>query len=108
MDVNEFWVLLLGLKNEKLGIRLKKKYAGTTDWGSYCKEEWLGEFLDSKDSFYNGNGCDDDDESYNENNEQQQLREGFASSCFKIVSPILLQKLINDFAVYKHFYLLKM
>ena len=107
MDVNEFWVLLLDLKNEKLGIRLKKIYAATTDWGSYCKEEWLGEFLDSKDSFYNGNGCDDD-ESYNENNEQQQLREGFANSCYKIVSPVLLQKLINDFAVCKHFYLLKM
>ena len=37
-----------------------------------------------------------------ENNEQQQLSEGFANSCYKIVSPILLEKLINDFAVYKH------
>ena len=37
-----------------------------------------------------------------ENNEQQQLSEGFADSCYKIVSPILLQELINDFAVYKH------
>ena len=36
--------------------------------------------------------------SYNENNERQQLREGFANSCCEIVSPILLQKLINDFA----------
>ena len=33
-----------------------------------------------------------------ENNEQQQLSEGFANSCYKIVSPILLQELINDFA----------
>ena len=39
----------------------------------------------------------------NENNEQQQLPEGFASSCYKIVSPILVQKLINDFAVCKHY-----
>ena len=39
----------------------------------------------------------------NENNEQQQLPEGFANSCYKIVSPILLQKLINDFAVCKHY-----
>ena len=39
---------------------------------------------------------------YNENNEQQQLPEGFANSCYKIVSTILLQKLINDFAVCKH------
>ena len=37
-----------------------------------------------------------------ENNEQQQLSEGFASICYKIVSPILLQELINDFAVSKH------
>ena len=34
-------------------------------------------------------------------NEQQQLPEGFANTCYKIVSPILVQKLINDFAVCK-------
>ena len=39
----------------------------------------------------------------NENNEQQQLAEGFASSCYKTVSPILVPKLINDFAVCKHY-----
>ena len=33
-----------------------------------------------------------------ENNDQQQLSE----YCYKIVSPILLQELINDFAVCKH------
>ena len=37
-----------------------------------------------------------------ENNEQQQISEGFASSCYKIVSPVLLQELINNFAVCKH------
>ena len=37
-----------------------------------------------------------------ENNEQQQLSEGFANIYYKIVSPILLQELINDFAVCKH------
>ena len=49
-----------------------------------------------------------------ENNEKQQLSEGFANICYKIASPILLQELINDFAVSKHwstvvehFYLLK-
>ena len=36
------------------------------------------------------------------NNEQQQLFEGFVNSCYKIVPLILLQELINDFAVYKH------
>ena len=71
------------------------------DRGSYYnKEEWLEEFLDGKGAFYNGNESDDsdnDDGNYNENNEQQQLSEGFANSCYKIVSPILLQELINDF-----------
>ena len=47
-----------------------------------------------------------------ENNEQQQLSEGFAISCYKIVSPILLQELISDFTVCKHcsgtLYLMKM
>ena len=39
----------------------------------------------------------------NENNEQQQLPKGFGKSCYKIVSPILVQKLINDFAICKHY-----
>ena len=47
-----------------------------------------------------------------ENNEQQQLSEGFFNSCYKIVSPVLPQKIINDFAISKHcsgtLYLLKM
>ena len=38
--------------------------------GSYYKEEWLEEFLDSKSAFYNGNESDNNDESCNENNEQ--------------------------------------
>ena len=37
-----------------------------------------------------------------ENNEPQQLSKGFANNCYKIVSPILLQELINDFAICKH------
>ena len=41
-----------------------------TDRGSYYKDEWLEESLDSKGAFYNGNENDNDDESYNENNEQ--------------------------------------
>ena len=35
------------------------------------------------------------------NNEQQQLPESFGNICYKIVSSILLQKLINNFAVCK-------
>ena len=34
-----------------------------------------------------------------ENNEQQELLQ---NSCYKTVSPILLQELINNFAVCKH------
>ena len=58
---------------------------------------------------------DNNDESYNENNEQQQLTEGFAINCYKIISPNLLQKLVNDLmilpsaiTIVEHFYLLKM
>ena len=43
---------------------------------------------------------DNDDESYNRN--KQQLPKSFAISCCKIVSLILLQKLIHNFAVCKH------
>ena len=34
-----------------------------TGRGPYYKEEWLGEFLDNKGAFYNGNGSDNNDES---------------------------------------------
>ena len=51
-----------------------------TDRGSYYKEEWLEEFWDSKGAFYNGNESDNNDESYNENNEHQQLGESFANT----------------------------
>ena len=37
-----------------------------------------------------------------EYNKHQQLSEGFANSCCKIVSLILQQEVINDFAVCKH------
>ena len=62
---------------------------------------------------HNVNGSDNDDESYNENNGQQQLPEGFANSFFKIVTPILLQITFLPSAstkstVAEYFYLLKM
>ena len=56
---------------------VKRQNLDETDRGSYYKEERLEEFLDSKGEIYNGNQSDNDDESYNENNEQQQLQEGF-------------------------------
>ena len=58
----------------------------------YYEEGLLEEFLDSKVVFYNRNESDNDDATYKKNNEQQQLPEGSASSCNKI---------LNDFAVYK-------
>ena len=76
----------------------RKQNLVETDRGSYYKEEWLEEFLDSKDAFYNGNENNND-----ENNEQQQLPEDFANSSYKIVLPIILQTLINNFAVCKHY-----
>ena len=54
----------------------RRQNLGEKDRGSYYKEAWLEEFLDSKGAFCNGNENDNNDESYNENNEQQQLAEG--------------------------------
>ena len=65
----------------------------------------LGEFLDGKGAFYNGNesvGSDSDDDNYNENNDHQQLPGGFVNSCCKIVSPVLLLEPNSNFAVCKH------
>ena len=59
-----------GRKKRKAWNKTKEKYANTIDRRSYYKEEWLGESLDSKGAFYNGNESDNDDESYNENNQQ--------------------------------------
>ena len=61
----------------------RRQNLAETDRGSYYREEWLEEFLDSKSAFYNSNGSDNNDESYNENNEQQHLHECFANSCYK-------------------------
>ena len=82
----------------------RRQNLAETGKGSHCKEEWLEQFLGSKGAFYNGNESNNNNESCNENNEQQQLPEGFANStCYKIVSPSLVQTLISDFAVCKHY-----
>ena len=68
---------------------MKRRQSSTeTGKGSYYKEKQLEEFLDSQCAFYNGNETDNDEESYHENNEQQQLLEGFVNSCYKIGLPI--------------------
>ena len=80
----------------------RQNLAETDRESYYNQEEWLEEFLDNKGGFYNGSESDDsdnDDKIYNENNEQQQLSDGFANNCYKIVSPILLQELIKDSAL---------
>ena len=85
MVVNEFWVLLLGVKKWKAWNKTREKYLPVkkrqylteTDRGSYYNQgQWLEEFLDSKGAFYNGienDDSDNDDENYNENNEQQTV-----------------------------------
>ena len=63
----------------------------------------------NKDAFYNNNESDDsdnDDENY-ESYESYCCSKIIANCCSKIVSPIL-QELINDFADFIQFYLLKM
>ena len=109
MAVNEFWVLLLVVK--KAWNNTRKKYkagkrqsSAETNRGKK-KKELLGEFLDGKGAFYNGNesvGSDSDDDNYNENNDHQQLPGGFVNSCYKIVSPVLLLEPNSNSAVCKH------
>ena len=41
----------------------RRQKLAETDRGSYYQEEWLEEFLDSKDAFYNGNESYNNDES---------------------------------------------
>ena len=88
-------------KKDKIQPVKRGQNLAETDRG-YYREELLEEFLDGKGAFYNRNESDNDNASYNEHNEQQQLQEGSASRCNEIVSPVLLQKLINVFAVCKH------
>ena len=84
----------VGVKNAWNNTREKyipvkrRQNLAVTDRGSCHNEEWLEEILDSNGALYNGNDNDNDDESYHGNNEQQQLLEGFANSCYKIVPPI--------------------
>ena len=60
---------LTGYKNRKLWKKTREKYVpvkrrqilAEKDRGSYHKEEWLEEFLDSKGTFYNGNESDNND-----------------------------------------------
>ena len=90
MVVNEFWVPLLGLKNEKLGIRLEKNICRWKEdrnrRGSYYKEEWLEEFLDSKSAFYSGNESDNNDES------MEIVMKIMNSSSYRRVLPIVATK----------------
>ena len=83
----------------------------------YNQKKWLREFLDNNVMFYNGIESDDsdnDDKNYNENMKavvhtcsskwvflEISLSNGFFNSCYKIVSRILLQELISNFAVCK-------
>ena len=51
----------------------RQNFGETDRLSNYSQVEWLEEFLDDKDAFYNGSESDDsdnDDENYNKNNEQ--------------------------------------
>ena len=76
-------------REKYMPLKRRQNLAETDRW-SYYKEERLEEFLDNKVAFYSGNESDNDDESYNEDNKQQQLPEGFANSFYKIVSLVLI------------------
>ena len=68
------------------------------DRGSYYnQEEWLEEFLDMIMIMIMIMMI----RVINEFNEQEQLSEGFTNNCCKIVSPVLLKKLIRNFIVCK-------
>ena len=56
------WKALNKTRVKYMPVKRRQNLA-ETDKGSYYKEEWLEEFLDSKGAFYNGN------ESDNNNNE---------------------------------------
>ena len=101
MVVNEFWVILPGVKKWKVGNKTKEKYMlvrrqnlAETERGSYYKEEWLKEFLKVIIMIT---------VILKIINSSSYRREDFANSCYKIVSTIFLQKLINDFAVSRHY-----
>ena len=96
----------LQIKNKELMAKENIQNFADTDRGSYYnQEEWLKEFLEDKGIFYNNS--DSDSGTYNESSsdgddEQEEVCESFNNSSLKIVSPLLLQELINDFAVCKH------
>ena len=58
-----------GLTKQKAWNKTREKYMPVkrrqnlpeTDKGSYYKEEWLEEFLDSKGAFYNGSESDNNE-----------------------------------------------
>ena len=60
-----------GRKQRKVWNKTRVKYMpvkrrenlAETEKGSYYKEEWLEEFLESKGAFYNGNESDNNNES---------------------------------------------
>ena len=52
----------------------RRQNLAETDKGSYYKEQWLEEFLDSKGAFYNGNENDHDNNNNNNNNNNESFK----------------------------------
>ena len=63
-------------RGKYMSVKRKQNLAETDKGSYYNKGKWSEEFLDGKDAFHNGSENDDID-----NDEQQQLYEGFANSC---------------------------
>ena len=87
----------------------KEKRQNLTDMerGSYYnQEEWLKEFLEDKGIFYNDDDSEsetyDNESSSDGDDEKEKVCESLNNNRLKIVPPLLLQELINDFAVCKH------
>ena len=90
-------------------VMTKEKRQNLTDMdrGSYYnQEEWLKEFLEDKGIFYNDDDSEsetyDNESSSDGDDEKEKVCESLNNNRLKIVPPLLLQELINDFAVCKH------
>ena len=86
-----------------------KKIKNSNDKGKQTEFSRHGqrEILEDKGIFYNNSDSDNrthDNESSSDGDEdeQEKVYESFNNNSLKIVSPLLLQELINDFAVCKH------
>ena len=98
------------LPNQKQRTAMTKENRqnlANTDRGSFYNQgAWLEEFLEDKAIFYNNSNSDsetyDNESSSDDDDEQKEVCKSFNMNSLKIVSALLLQVVINNFAVCKH------